>query len=307
VVARAGDPFILRFYSPIELLGGGRVGELDPPRKWRDRTEDWEICLGPSAAESAAAALRLAGARGYTVDELRLAMPHRAPAALPEDWRAVRIGERWFDPDQLTRMCGELLSWLDRAHVETPLESGVALQALRAAVGRDAAAELVEEAIRRLADRGEIVIDGPRVRSAGFQVELLDDQVAARDALMEAISGAGLMPPTPPDLAASIAVPRPLVNDLLNLLVESGSLVRITPDLLLTETAERELRDTALGVLRRLDEPSPADFRTALGVTRRYLIPMLEYLDGIGWTERSAGGRVPGPAARVAIGEPQDG
>lgn len=305
VVARVGDPFIVRFYSPIELLGGGRVAEADPPRKWRDRTEHWDACLGPDVAESAAAALRLAAARGQTVDELRLAIPHRVPADLPADWRAVLIGDRWFDPDQLDAISRGLLSWLEGGHRESPLESGLALQSLRAAAEREAAPQIIEAAIRSLVDRGEIVVDGPRVRRAGHRVELGDREQATRDRLYEAISGGGLMPPGPADLAADVSAPRPLVNDLLRLLVEAGSLVQITPDLFLTASAERGLRAETLAVLRDRDEPTPAEFRQALGVTRRYLIPMLEYLDGIGWTERSAGGRLPGPAARAAIGEPQ--
>ncbi len=304
VVARAGDSFILRFYSPIELLGGGRVAEVDPPKKWRDRTGDWGRCLGAEQAESGAAALRLAGARGCSVDELRLAMPHPVPIEVPDSWTAVRIGDRWFDPSQLERRERDLVAWVDKAHVDAPLESGLPLQSLRTSGGREAAPELIEEAIRRLVNRGEIVIEGPRVRRAGHAVSLGPAEQAARDALYQAIADGALMPPGPAELASGTDTPRPLVNDLLRLLVEEGALVRITPDLLLTADAERELRESTLAVLRDVDEPAPSEFREALGVTRRFLIPMLEYLDGIGWTERSGGGRIAGPTARAEIGEP---
>lgn len=303
VVARVGDPFIIRFYSPVELLGGGRVAEVDPPRKWRDREADWEACLESDARESVEAALRLAGPRGHAFDELRLAIRHPVAAELPEQWQAIRIGARWFDPAQLDRISQQLRSWLERAHRKAPLESGLPLQSLRAAGGREAAPELIEAAVRSLADDGDIVIDGPRVRLAGHRVQLGETERRIRDALVEAVASGGFMPPSPADLAVITSARRPLVNDLLRLLVEAGTLVQVTPDLLLTASAERDLRDTVLGVLRKTETATPSEFREALGVTRRYLIPMLEYLDAIGWTERSSDGRIGGPAARAAMAE----
>ncbi len=303
VVARVGDPFIIRFYSPVELLGGGRVAEVDPPRRWRDRAADWAACLDSDARESVEAALRLAGSRGHTVGELRLATPYPVAAELPDQWHAISIGDRWFDPDQLDRISHQLRSWLERAHREAPLESGLALQSLRAAADLEAAPELIEAAVRSLAHDGDIIIEGPRVRLAGHQVELSDTERATLDALYEAVASGGFMPPSPADLAVVTSAQRGLVNGLLRLLVEAGSLVQITPDLLLTAPAERDLRDTALRVLRETETSTPSEFREALGVTRRYLIPMLEYLDTIGWTERSSDGRIPGPGARAAIAQ----
>ncbi len=301
VVARVGDPFIIRFYSPVELLGGGRVAELDPPRQWRDRVGDWTAGLAAEAQEATEAALRLAGAGGFTHAELRLATPHRVAADLPPEWSAIRIGDRWFDPEQRDRMSSQLLSWMEQAHDESPLDSGLALQSLRAAGGQDAAPQLIEAAIRAMADCGHIVINGPSVRLAGHRVELSTHQQATQDVLIKAISAGGFMPPSPADLVDMSAEPRSLVNDLLKLLVEAGVLIQLTPDLLLTASAERELRDRVLGVLTQTECPAPSAFREALGVTRRYLIPMLEYLDGIGWTERSSAGRIPGSLARAAL------
>ncbi len=125
------------------------------------------------------------------------------------------------------------------------------------------------------------------------------------------------MPPDPAELAAELGTERALVNDLLRLLVDAGEIVQVTPELYVTANAERRLRSTALEVLdahsagsaagQREDDGEdgagaarPTHFREALGVTRRYLIPLLEYLDGIGWTRRTDEGRIAGPAAETA-------
>jgi len=301
VVVRVGDPLIIRFYSPVELLGGGRVAEVNPPRHWRDRVAKWEACLGLDVQQSIEATLCLAGDSGCTDGELRLATPHHVTGCLPPEWSVLRIEDRWFDPEQRDRMSTELRSWMHQAHNESPLEAGLALQSLRAAGGQDAAPQLVEAAIGSMVESGDIVIDGPRVRLTGHEVKLSEDQRVIQEALVVAITAGGLMPPTPADLADITSASRSLVNDLLRLLVEDAVFVQLTPDLLLTAAAERDLRLGVLRVLKELENPTPSDFREALGVTRRYLIPMLEYLDGAGWTERSSDGRIPGPLARAAL------
>jgi selenocysteine-specific elongation factor len=90
------------------------------------------------------------------------------------------------------------------------------------------------------------------------------------------------------------------VNDLLVLLVEDGDLVQVTPELYVSAEAEASLRAAALDVLAEHEAARPTDFRDALEVTRRYLIPLLEYLDNVGWTRRTEEGRIPGPAAGSA-------
>jgi selenocysteine-specific elongation factor len=301
VVARAGDPFIMRFYSPVELLGGGRVLELDPPRRWRGRSADWLDVEDSSPQRSVEAVLRLAGVAGRSLDELRLASPHPIPDQLPEDWSAVLLGSRWFDPGQVVKIAGRMESWLDAAHQSSPLASGVPLESLRAASGNEGAPELIEAAVDSLVADGRIVIEGPRVRSAGHSVALDSTASRARDGLLSVLEAAGLMPPPPAELASQLGISSSVANSLLKLLIEDGLVVRLTPDLLLTAEHERSLRQAVIGVFVHTDEPAPSDFREALGVTRRYLIPLLEYLDSIGVSERSPSGRVPGPAIREAV------
>jgi selenocysteine-specific elongation factor len=301
VVVRAGDPFIMRFYSPVELLGGGRVLELEPPRKWRERSEDWMAIQDGSPRLSVEAALRLAGPAGLVVSELRLASPHSIPASLPADWSVVALGARLFDPAQLRLVSERLEDWLNEAHERSPLASGLPLESLRAAAGASCAPVLVEAALERLVLDGRIVIDGPRVRSADHGVQLDERESELRDGILAALDLAGLMPPTPAELASQMKVPPPLATSLLKLLIEDGRVIRLTPDILLTSANELALRQMVLEVFVAVEEPAPSDFREALGISRRYLIPMLEYLDSVGVSERSSSGRIPGPAIREEV------
>jgi selenocysteine-specific elongation factor len=309
LVTRVGDRCILRFYSPVELLGGARVAELDPPRDWEVRTEEWAACLGPDPKASFGAAVRLAGGRGIDRDGLRLAIPHPVPEAPGGDTGETgadaaapvrRIGDRWFDPARIDELEERFVWWLRRGHEAAPRTPALPLESLRTAADETDADSLIEAAIDRLRSAGRMVVDGPEVRLAGHDVELSGRETEVREALLAEIRSSGLMPPTPAELSDRLGVERALVNDLLRLLVEAGRIVQVTPELYVTADAEATLRSTALEVLDASEVARPTQFREALGVTRRYLIPLLEYLDGVGWTRRTEDGRIAGPAAETA-------
>jgi len=305
LVARAGDRLILRFYSPVELLGGARVTELDPPRDWEERTDAWAEVLGADPEASFRAVVRLAGGRGIDRDGLRLATPHPvsgAPDTSARDTTAAvrRIGDRWFDPARIDELERRLVAWLERQHEVAPRTPALPLESLRAAADQGDADALIEAAIDRLRSAGRVVVEGPEVRLAEHEVELSGRETEVREALLAEIRGGGLMPPTPAELSDALGAQRALVNDLLRLLVEAGQIVQVTPELYVTANAEATLRRTALAVLDASAVARPTEFREALGVTRRYLIPLLEYLDNIGWTRRTGDGRIPGPAADTA-------
>lgn len=297
LVARVGDRCVLRFYSPVELLGGARIAELDPPSEWAGRVDAWHAVLGSDAADSAVAAVRLAGGLGIDRNGLQLATPCVLPEPIPPDWPLRRIGDRWFDPGRVDELEEDLEAWLSRAHAAAPRAPSRSLESLRGAVAVEAADGLVDAAIAGLAAAGRIVVNGPEVRLAGHEVALTAEEMKARGALLAAVRADGLMPPPPDQLAGRLGVSRSLLNDLLLLLVESGKLVSVTPELYVSVEAEGELRGAAMAVLSGREVARPTDFREALGVSRRYLIPLLEYLDNIGWTRRTGDGRIAGPSA----------
>lgn len=319
LAARVGDRVLLRFYSPVELLGGATVAEVDPPRRWRARVDEWERVVAGDMAEAAAAAVRLAGGQGISWAELRLAVPHAigdAPSAgsaapgsggfaspvFASDGAASpgwRIGDRWFAPELRDAVTDRIVAWLAAAHAAAPRQSAVSLESLRAAID-GAAPELVAASVAALVDDGIARVTGPSVRLDRHEVVLSEGERRTGAALEAAIESGGLMPPPPEELAERVACDRGLVNDLLRLGVEGGDYVQVNPDIYLATAAEARLRASALEVLAGEAVARPTDFRNALGVTRRYLIPLLEYLDGIGWTRRTGEGRIAGPSAASA-------
>lgn len=295
LLVRARDRLVLRFYSPVTTIGGADVAEPRVPRGWRARTARWDAVLEGAPEEALRAVLEAAGGKG--VDRTHVAwrtgveseLVEALEAAPPE--AAIVLGDRWFARDELRAARGFLLRRLSAAHRERPREPRVSREALRAAGGRRYAVVLVDRALSELAASGEIVADGPGVRSPDHEPVLSEREDRLKERLWERIAAGGAEPPTVDELAEELPLERDLLNDLLVLLEEEGRIVAVTPELYLTRETLRELEGRARRILEREGVASPASFKESFGVTRKYLIPVLEYLDRTGVTRRTGEGR----------------
>lgn len=301
LVPRVRDRFVLRFYSPVRTIGGGMVAELDPPHRWRDRVPLWEGCLA-DPTRAAIAAVELSGGQGTPADDLPLRTglaPDLLEALSSPSLR--RIGGSWYSTRAFDEACERILTALREAHRSRPRQSAEALESLRAGLVPRSSDQLVAAALAWLTDTGEVVVRGPWVRLPGHEVSLTTGERQARARMIERLREARLEPPEPERLEAELGLDRALRNDLLRLLAEDGLAVAVTPELYLDAAVERELRETAWRIVTEQGTATPAHFKAALGVSRKYLIPILEYLDRVGVTRRTAGGRVAGDRGDASV------
>lgn len=176
------------------------------------------------------------------------------------------------------------------AHERAPDSAGLDLQALRR--GLDVPVELVNTAVADLEEQGTVRVNGSVAALAGHRPRLGTEQRALAEAAWKAIRTGGLQPPRLAELAARLEVTEESLRHVLRFLVERGRLQAITPDLYLEPEALSELRDRVRRFLEPGRSATPADFRDIIDVSRKYLIPLLEYLDATGLTRRTPAGRV---------------
>lgn len=290
VVARARDRFVLRAVSPLRTVGGGLVAELDPSRRWREHTDWWNAILEGDRQESTAAVVHLAGGTGIepALLPLRTGNP---PSKAGEPVGAKLISGRLFADPVLQASRTAILGYLRRAHADRPRSPGVSLESIRAALSVSFAAELLEHELAGLEAAGEVARQGPEVRLRGHEVSLTTREADALEQIAAILAAAGLSPPSPARLTELIGADRALVNDLLRILVDAGRLIAVSPEIYLTVEAESRLRSGARSVLERDSPASPAAFGDELGLSRRPLIPLLEYLDRLSVTRRTPQGR----------------
>jgi selenocysteine-specific elongation factor len=287
LVVRAGDRFVIRGGSPIGTLGGGIVVDPYPTHR---RARPW-AAPHDSLSGRLALALTEAGREGLDVADLPVrlgARPDEVSAELARNGAdTLRLGGRIFAIRQRDDLVASIGRLVDDHHRRQPLDPGAVLQTIRAQLsGRP---ELVDEALRVAVDEKVVELAGGIVRRAGWAPRLSNDQSALRSKLVEALVAAGSEPPSVAELTA---VHGPSVGALMRILEREAVIVSVESDRYYAATALDALVAQLRDGMAPGREYSPSELRDVIGLSRKYLIPFLEYCDRRGITERRSTGRV---------------
>lgn len=299
VVARAGDRFVLRSYSPITTIGGGIVVEPDPPKRKRldaGGEARLEAVAFGSPQEAVRARVAAQGWRGQPILTLPIETPHSpdtleaAIASLESLGHVVRVGDRLFDHVIMAEARRRFVEAVEAHHARHPLRPGIAHEELRRSLPDTAPPTLVEWNLERLLQDRTFEARHTAIARAGFRPTLDAEQERLRGRFLAMLAEGGLAPPAlgewPPEW-----VQRPDFRDILRLLEEEGAIVALGSDLYLSATAVASATRAIRERLRGKEGLGPADFKAVLPVTRKYLIPLLEHFDRIGVTARRGDGR----------------
>lgn len=283
-----GDRFILRAYSPLATIAGGTVLDPLPPRRGA-RTPAGTARFAklseadPHAATAVMVMIEEAELSGLPVEQLvgragaEWSDRHRVVAQLGA--HAVPIGGVLVAASRLAAVEEAMLTSVAQYHARCPLDEGMPREELRERLFGNAPVAVFEEALRVLIDRGHIIVR-ERIALAGRSVALSDEETRTREAIARILSEAGLAPPDPATLAARIGATREVIDRIAELLVRQKVLVR-AGGLLFHEAALTRLTSDIrslkqAGTVATLDV---AAFKDRYQVTRKYAIPLLEWLD----------------------------
>ena len=273
VVMRAGDRFVLRAGGTEGTIGGGVVTDPLPPSR---RAKPW-VRTGASDAERLEWMLLESGASGLVVASLPLRLglrPALVERLLKDLERVVRVDDRLVRLPVLAALRSTLIALVERTHAEHPLAPGVDRQTARAALSPNAA--LADEVIRRTERAGLIVVEGATIRAVAFQAGASEGATSARDRLLDRLRTAGVEPPSLTELVTEFG---PEVPALLKLLDKEKRIVMVALDRPFSREGVTDLLGRLRAYVKAGTPYSPAELRDALGITRKWLIPFLEWCD----------------------------
>ncbi|HEV8509591.1 MAG TPA: selenocysteine-specific translation elongation factor [Gemmatimonadales bacterium] len=290
IVARGGDRFVMRSFSPVTTIGGGVVLDSFPPK--RPRVSERGLSVGQPPAERLARFVDEAGLAGVRVDAMAVRLgilPAAVPAAIAAAGKGVlRAGDVLVARRAIAAEVDKLAAAVAAHHEEHPLDPGLSLQALRSAVNAPPPPAvldlLVEHGVKKQA--WELAEGGAVVRSPGWRAQVGD----AGGRLAQRLAEARWQLPTVSELQREFADPS--VPALLAHLAREGSVERVDQERYALKQALEEFRRAVEETLRELGAATPAQFRDRLGLTRKYLIPLLEWADRRGITSRKGDTRV---------------
>ena len=285
IVARGGDRFVVRSFSPVTTIGGGVVLDPFPPKRPRV-SERGLISLSRLVDESG-----IAGMRVPDIPVRLGVLPVDVPRTIADAGKGIlQTGELLVSRRAISAEVERLSGVVTQHHEAHPLDPGLSLQALRAGVNAPPAILdlLVEHGIKKQA--WELTEDGAAVRKPGWRAALKERADGASDKLAQRLAEARWQLPTVSELQKEFA--DPAVPALLAHLAREGSVERVDQERYALKQALEEFRRAVEDTLRELGAATPAQFRDRLGLTRKYLIPLLEWADRRGITARKGDTRV---------------
>jgi selenocysteine-specific elongation factor len=183
-----------------------------------------------------------------------------------------------------------MLAVLDNFHKANPLVAGISKEELREKLGLQQ--PIMEALLAQLAGQKKAEVAGEQVRLAGRGVELRDEEARAKEQIEKAFAAAGLKVPLMKDVLGSLPVDKMRAQKLVTLLLRDRVLVKLADDLVFHHTALAELRAILAGYKSRSPKIDVGKFKDLTGVSRKYAIPLLEYLDRERVTRRVGDERV---------------
>jgi selenocysteine-specific elongation factor len=179
-----------------------------------------------------------------------------------------------------------ILNALSRLHEQFPLMSGHDRQKVQSQLDYVGDDPLVHATVERLIQRKQVVGDLRRIARADFKPKLSGNQRKLKDKLVAAFQEARFQPPDPASFAGQAGGNAASLKDLFELCVAEGELVAIADDLYLHSDTEADMRRLVSERLTGGQGLTVAEIRDLLGTTRKYAIPLCEYLDRVGVTRR---------------------
>jgi len=307
------DHFILRQFSPVVTIGGGVILDAAPLQSPRE-IRKLEKLAGTSLTDLTLAPLSKFENRGAILVSRVTRRGHRGlslPDAIAETgWpnaemtsRAselvaqgllIQIQGHLFAHFELDLAQKSLLDAVSDFHKRDPLRPGMPKGELQEDMSRalNMAKELFEGAISNLVKNKKIEVSGDLLRLPGHGVVMKDEEAESKKKIEEAFSTAGLRVPALHEVLTGLKVDKARAQKIVTLLLRDRVLIKISDELVFHRSALDELRRQIAGYKTKSAQIDVAAFKEMTGVSRKYAIPLLEYLDRERVTKRVGDARM---------------
>ncbi len=295
-----GDRFVIRSYSPVRTIGGGHI--LNPfPGKHKlfskEITQGLAALLENDPEQSISFFARQGGYSGISFGELRLMilLPDKKLEAVLQKMLASRKLVQ-SDKERRILIHGEVfdalsldvLEKIDTYHGKNPLKEGISKEELkskfRAFKAKDS--KLFPLVMARLVKDSSIVQEANTIRLAAHKVALQVDLQAVKKKIADIYAKEGLTPPFFRTICSSLNVDQKTGRDVLQMLIDEKRIAKTKDDLYFDMDAMKKLQDQLLDFLNRESEITTPQFKDMTGISRKYVIPLIEHFDSVNFTIR---------------------
>jgi selenocysteine-specific elongation factor len=289
------DRFIIRQFSPVVTIGGGAVLDAAPIPRMPGHADFLKTLSGGDGEAILTARIARRNHEGISMPRLvaetswaKSVIETQLTQALRTE-RMVRAGELFLDAPALEALKSRLMTAAADFHKNNPLVGGISKEELRAQV--DAIPEVFETAAAMLVREKKLEVVGDLVRLPGHGVVMKDEEAESKERIEEAFASAGLKVPALNEVIAGLKVDKARAQKIVTLLLRDKVLIKVSDELVFHRSALEDLRRRMTAYRVKSAKIDVAKFKELTGVTRKYAIPLLEYLDRERVTRRVADAR----------------
>jgi selenocysteine-specific elongation factor len=280
-----GDRAILRQFSPVVTIGGAVVLDAFPmSRQKQDAVQRFlQIISSGNRQDTLLSRIARRGHEGLSVAAavretgLKQSVVQPLVATLVQQKLIIQVGEFLLSSDAMQKTREKLIASLEAFHKANPLVGGISKEELREKLGLHQT--VMEAMLAQLTRDKKAEVAGEQVRLAGRGVELKDEEAKAKQQIEKAFADAGLKVPLMKEVLEKLPVDKARAQKLVTLLLRDRVLIKLADDLVFHHTALQGLRQMMATQKAKSPKIDVATFKDLLGVTRKYAIPLLEYLD----------------------------
>ncbi len=291
-----GDRFILRQFSPVITIGGGIVLDASPLPKMKN-VQDFLKVLERGAAETSLEALiARRDPNGISLSRLTAETGWRKEFILQQLARSLergsvrRIADTLVTAASLALLMSSLSEQVTEFHKKNPLVAGISKEELRDRL--KVSGEIFSFAIDALIREKRLEAAGELVHLLGRGVVMKDEEAESKQTIEQAFVSAGLKVPSLKEVLTGLKVDKVRAQKIVTLLLRDKILVKISDDLVFHQSALADLRQKLSALKNTTSKIDVARFKDLTGVSRKYAIPLLEYLDRERVTRRVGDERV---------------
>jgi selenocysteine-specific elongation factor len=300
LIIQHGDRYILRFYSPMETLGGGMV--LNPHTRRHKQNAMPESIKNLGTLETGnmeeRIVLLVAGKSLTGIEENAIIGAIAADkqeivkvlSSLVVKKLIFRVDNLMVHPANLAVLENKIIDLIKKYHRDNPLKSGLEREELKGSLRMRLSPKVLTLVVDGLIKKNQIKLESTRLRLPTFKAA--KDQSAIKDKIVDAVKKGGSQPPTREELPALLNITDKDAGDLLKLLARENSIIRINDSLYLFSNTLESIRTDLKKYLEGKKEITMAEFRDLAKTSRKFAIPLMEYFDSQKLTQRVGDKRV---------------
>lgn len=300
----SGDPYLIRASSPAATIGGGVVLDPFPPARRRRSDDALSLLASLDAAEhqktcSLIVFQSLLSGVAFEEIVLRSGIPRKqAEAALQGLLASGAIVQMTREPRIFVSKeaaAGLKQGLIDELHgfmAANPLKDGIGKEELKTRLPKRSDQRFFAPLLAELEKEGAVTAERELVRPAGVKQQAVRQAPALASKLGNRLAAAGSEPPTIKELADAVRCNEKEVRDHLALLVRDGSVIRVSAEIYYDRAALDGIRQKLVDFVQQKGAIMPAEFRDLTGLSRKFMIPLLEFFDAEKLTIRVGDKRV---------------